>query len=104
KYRPGTNGDYYAVLRLPGATVSALAELAFISNPPEATLLARPEFQRVEGAAVARGILRYLTTKDPGSGFTEPYPRPSPPPPAGARGRPPAPLRGPVAVARRTAA
>ncbi|MDQ1446698.1 MAG: hypothetical protein QOI20_3162, partial [Acidimicrobiaceae bacterium] len=25
-----------------------------------------------------RGIVRFLTTKDPGSGFTEPYPRTSP--------------------------
>lgn len=89
KYRQGSRGDYYAVLRLPGPIVSSLAELAFITNPPEAELIARPDVQRVEGEAVARGILRYLTTLDAGSGFTEPYPRPaapgrapgSPPPP-----------------------
>jgi N-acetylmuramoyl-L-alanine amidase len=79
KYRPGTRGDYYAMLRLPGSVVSVLAELAFISNQAEAELLAQPEFQRVEGEAVARGILRYITTQDPGSGFTEPYPRIDPP-------------------------
>jgi N-acetylmuramoyl-L-alanine amidase len=78
KYRKGTNGDYYAVLRQPAPVVSALAELAFISNPAEAELLARPEFQKVEGEAVARAILRYLRTPDPGSGFTEPYERPTP--------------------------
>jgi len=88
KYRQGNRGDYYAVLRLPAPVVSSLVELAFISNPPEAELLARPEFQRVEGEAVARGILRYLNTRDPGSGFTEPYPRPTPPP--GPPGPPPA--------------
>jgi N-acetylmuramoyl-L-alanine amidase len=79
KYRPGRNGDYYAMLRQPGKVVSVLAELAFISNPPEAELIARPEVQKVEGQAVARGIIRYLTTKDPGSGFVEPYPRVDPP-------------------------
>jgi N-acetylmuramoyl-L-alanine amidase len=84
KYRPGTRGDYYAMLRLPQPVVSALAELAFISNPPEAELLARPEVQQVEGRAVARGILRYLTTNDPGSGFVEPYPRTDPPGAGGA--------------------
>jgi N-acetylmuramoyl-L-alanine amidase len=88
KYRQGTNGDYYAMLRQPGKVVSVLAELAFISNPPEAQLLARPEVQKVEGEAVARGIVRYLTTRDPGSGFVEPYPRVDPPSTGGATPRP----------------
>jgi len=89
KIRPGAHGDYYAMLRQPGEVTSVLAELAFISNPPEADLLGRPEVQAVEGAAVARGILRYLRTSDPGSGFTDAYPRgpdpsgpPGPPAPA----------------------
>jgi hypothetical protein len=63
-----------------------LAELGFISNPPEADLYARPDVQKVEGEAVARGILRYLTTADPGSGYTEPYPRETPAGPGGGRG------------------
>jgi N-acetylmuramoyl-L-alanine amidase len=88
KYRQGTNGDYYAMLRQPGKVVSVLAELAFISNPPEAELISRPEVQKVEGEAVARGIIRYLTTKDPGSGFTEPYPRIDPPSGPAGPGRP----------------
>jgi N-acetylmuramoyl-L-alanine amidase len=87
KYRPGSNGDYYAMLRQPGKVVSVLAELAFISNPSEAELIARPDVQKVEGNAVARGIIRYLTTKDPGSGFTEPYPRVDPPGGPGGPGR-----------------
>jgi N-acetylmuramoyl-L-alanine amidase len=78
KYRRGDNGDYYFVLRKTAGVPSALAELAFITNPPEADLLARPDVQRVEGEAVARGIVRYLTTNDPGSGFSEPYPRITP--------------------------
>ena len=81
KYRPSRTGgsDYYAMLRQPGKVVSVLVEGAFISNPAEAALLARPEVQKVEGEAIARGIVRYLTTKDPGSGFVEPYPRIDPP-------------------------
>ncbi len=79
KYRQGSRGDYYAVLRLPGTIVSSLVELAFITNPPEAALIARADVQKVEGEAVARGIVRYLRSNDPGSGFTEPYDRPSPP-------------------------
>ncbi|MBA3655329.1 MAG: N-acetylmuramoyl-L-alanine amidase [Actinobacteria bacterium] len=85
KYRQGSSGDdYYAVLRQTKGVVAALAELAFINNPPEADLLARADVQQVEGAAVARGILRYLTTPDPGSGFTQPYARTTP---AGGGGR-----------------
>ena len=79
KYRPGSKGDYYAMLRLPGSVVSALSEAAFISNPPEADLLGRADVQRAEGEAIARAVLRYLNTTDPGSGFVEPYPRTDPP-------------------------
>ena len=79
QYRPGSRGDYYAVLRQPAPIVSTLVELAFISNQAEAALLARPDVQKVEGEAVARGIYRYLASRDLGSGFTEPYERPTPP-------------------------
>ncbi|MEA2687076.1 MAG: N-acetylmuramoyl-L-alanine amidase [Actinomycetota bacterium] len=79
KYRPGQRGDYYAVLRLPQDVVSVLVEGAFVSNPPEAALIDRPEVQKAEGDAIARGIVRYLNTADPGSGFTEPYSRVDPP-------------------------
>ena len=78
KYRIGTNGDYYAVLRQTAGTTAALSELSFISNAPEAALLARPDYDDVEGQAVARGVLRYLRSSDPGSGYTTPYPRTTP--------------------------
>ena len=79
KYRKNVNGDdYYGILRRTQGVPSSLAELSFISNPPEADLLGQPDFQKVEGEAVARGILRYLNTKDPGSGYVDPYPRSSP--------------------------
>jgi N-acetylmuramoyl-L-alanine amidase len=79
KYRQGSTGDdYYAVLRQTKGVVSSLAELAFINNPPEAELLARTDVQQAEGGAVARGIVRYLTSRDPGSGYTQPYARTTP--------------------------
>ena len=79
KYRKNVNGDdYYGILRRAQGVPSVLAELAFMSNPPEADLLGQADFQKVEGEAVARGIIRYLTSKDPGSGYVEPYPRSSP--------------------------
>ncbi|MER3453294.1 MAG: hypothetical protein C4344_06615, partial [Acidimicrobiia bacterium] len=84
KYRRGAGGaDYYGILRRTAGVPAVLAELAFLSNPPEADLLARPEVQRDEGEALARAIVRFLTTDDPGSGFTEPYPRVTPAGPGG---------------------
>jgi N-acetylmuramoyl-L-alanine amidase len=81
KYRLGDSGnDYYGVLRMSAANgiVGSLAELAFLSNPSEEFLLKRDDVRRAEAAAVARGIVRYLRTDDPGSGFTVPYPRTEP--------------------------
>jgi N-acetylmuramoyl-L-alanine amidase len=86
KYRlNGGGGDYYAILRQTGPVTAVLAELAFISNPPEAELLARPDVQKVEGEAVARGILRFLNSDAPGSGFVTPYPRNEPAGPGGGK-------------------
>ena len=81
KYRLGDSGnDYYGVLRISaiGGVVGTLAELAFVTNPTEETLLQRDDVRRVEAAAVARGIVRFLRTDHPGSGFIEPYPRTEP--------------------------
>lgn len=79
KYRRNADGDdYYGILRRTQGGPAVLAELAFVSNPPEADLMARTEVQAVEGEAVARGIIRFLHTADPGSGFVEPYPRSTP--------------------------
>ena len=71
-WRTKANGDdWYAMVNQPRGVTAALAELAFISNPAEADLLADPGVQRVEGEAVARGIIRFLTTSDAGSGYVE---------------------------------
>ena len=76
-WRTRANGeDWYAMVRQPKGIPATLAELAYIDNPAEADLLARPDVQQVEGEAVARGILRFLTTGDPGSGFVEGGPMP----------------------------
>jgi len=84
KYRLNSSGgDYYGILRQSAGVPASIAELAFITNGPEADLLARPDVQQVEGNAVAAGILRYLRTSDPGSGYTEPYPRTTPAGPGG---------------------
>jgi len=87
KYRVNDRGgDYYHMLRETAGVPSALAELAFISDPPEAALLARPDVQDVEGQAVARGILRFLRTRDAGSGYVNPVPRNTPATGGGAEG------------------
>lgn len=83
-WRTRANGeDWYAMVRQPKGVPAALEELAFLSNPPEASLLAEPDVQRVEGEAVARGVIRFLATRDPGSGYVDggpmpPRPRPAP--------------------------
>lgn len=84
KYRARSDGrDYYGILSRTAGVPAVLSEAAFISNPPEEALLADPEFQAVEAAAIARTAVRFLTTQDPGSGFVEPYPRTQPAGPGG---------------------
>ena len=79
KYRKNSQGnDYYGIIRRTQGTPGVLAELGFISNPPEEELYKTADVQRVAGAAVAKGIVRFLTTSDPGSGYVEPYPRETP--------------------------
>jgi N-acetylmuramoyl-L-alanine amidase len=75
KYRTNSRGeDYYAVLRRTQVP-AVLVEATFISNPPEEALLRSGEVQRDIAGALHRTLGRYLTTDDPGSGFTEPYAR-----------------------------
>lgn len=81
KWRLGDAGDdYYGILRRSAANgvVASLAELAFVSNPSEEALLRTDGVRRAEANAVARGIVRFLRSEDPGSGFTVPYPRTEP--------------------------
>ncbi len=80
-------GDYYGILRRAGEKnlTASLAELAFISNASEEALLRAREVRQAEADALARGIIRFLRTEDPGSGFTVPYPRTQPAGPGGGR-------------------
>jgi N-acetylmuramoyl-L-alanine amidase len=81
KYRLGDSGDdYYGILRRSAANgvVASLAELAFVTNPSEEALLRTDAVRRAEADAVARGIVRFLRSEDPGSGFVVPYPRTEP--------------------------
>lgn len=78
KSRPGSDGeDFYGVLRL-AAVPAVLAEASFISNEDEEQLLSTAEFRRAEAVAIGRAVERFVLTDDPGSGFTEAYPRDEP--------------------------
>lgn len=84
KYRLASDGgDYYGILSRSAGIVAVLSEAAFISNATEEALLATPEVRRAEAGAIARAIVRFVATDDPGSGFTEPYPRTTPAGPGG---------------------
>jgi N-acetylmuramoyl-L-alanine amidase len=71
-YRLGKDGqDFYGVIRNTTAP-AALVEVAYLSNKPEAALMATDSFRVTEAKAIATGVQRFLTTSDPGSGFQAP--------------------------------
>ena len=65
--------DTYGVLRLTRGIPSAIVEGLYLSNPPEAQLIALPEVQEAEAQGLATAIHRFLATDDPGSGFKDPF-------------------------------
>ncbi len=67
--------DYYGVLRRTHGTPSVLAEVSYVSEPTEAALLATAGFRAAEARGIADGIVRYLHSKDLGSGFHTPIQR-----------------------------
>ena len=70
--RPDEAGDdYYGVLRRPGPVPSVLTEYAYLSNPAEEALVSDPLVQRELAEATLSAIERFVTTDDPGSGFTD---------------------------------
>ena len=51
--------DYYGVLRESAGVTAALVEAAYLSNPPEAELLARDDVRQAEAEALATALLRF---------------------------------------------
>jgi N-acetylmuramoyl-L-alanine amidase len=73
KHRRNAAGDdFYGILRRTQGTPSALLEVGFMSHEAEERLYARPAVQQAVGEAVARGVVRFLTTAEPGRGFIDP--------------------------------
>lgn len=62
--------DAYGIIRHP-ETPTALIELGYISNPPEAELYTRPAYVQAASRALADAIEQYLSTDDRGAGFVE---------------------------------
>jgi N-acetylmuramoyl-L-alanine amidase len=77
--------DYYGMLRRPAAVgiPACITEFAFLSDPGEEALLLRSDVRQAEAEALARAVVRFLRTADPGSGFTTPIPRSHPAGPGG---------------------
>jgi len=73
-------GDYYGILRYADAhrLTASIAEMLFISNPTEEALLLREDVRQAEAQAIARALVRFLSTSDLGSGFSIPHPRTEP--------------------------
>jgi len=72
-FRQGRTGpDYYGVLRRTAGVPATLLEIAYISNPTEAALVATDAFREESAGAIAHAIERYFNTDDQGSGFSGP--------------------------------
>ena len=61
--------DLYGIHRYTPNIPSVITEALYLSNAAEAALLARADVVTAEARAIADGILRWLRTSDPGSGF-----------------------------------
>ncbi len=61
--------DTYGIVRLP-VTTPALLEIGYLHNPAEAVLFATDEYLEKMAVGVADAIEAYLTTDEPGSGWS----------------------------------
>jgi N-acetylmuramoyl-L-alanine amidase len=68
---PDTGGDYYGIFRR-AQMPAAIVEGAYISEPEEEALLRTDAFRQAYAEGVYRGVVRFLTTDDPGSSIHEP--------------------------------
>ena len=74
KFRVRENGDeVYGILRR-SQVPAVIAEGVYISNPSEDALLGTSAFLQAYADAIYRALVRFVTTDDAGSGFTEPLP------------------------------
>ena len=64
-----TGDDFYGVLRMTQGIPTALTEFLWLSNGPEAALLARGDVQEAQAQALVDGIVRWFETDDAGSGY-----------------------------------
>jgi N-acetylmuramoyl-L-alanine amidase len=72
-YRSDRDGtDFYGVLRRTEGVPAALAEVAYLSNPPEAEFIVRDDFRAAAASGIANAVVRYFATNDPGGGFNTP--------------------------------
>ena len=86
-FRQGRTGpDFYGVLRRTAGVPATLVEIAYLSNPREAALVATDAFREESAVAIARAITRYFTTDDPGAGFSAPRGSGPPTTPTGGTG------------------
>ena len=75
RYNPDTGEDYYGLLRR--ATMpSAIVEGLYLSEPEEEALLATEEVKQAYAEGVYRGVVRFLTTDDAGTGLEASRPVP----------------------------
>jgi N-acetylmuramoyl-L-alanine amidase len=75
RYNPDTGEDYYGLLRR--ATMpSAIVEGLYLSEPQEEALLATDDVKQAYAEGVYRGVVRFLTTEDTGTGLRPPDPYP----------------------------
>ena len=65
--------DFYGIHRRTPKVTSLITEFLWLSNGPEAALLAREDVQEAEAEALARGIERWFLTQHDGSGFIAPF-------------------------------
>ena len=84
-YRLGSDGDYYYLLRNSHVTW-VINEAMFITDPNEEALVTTPSVRTGLASAIAGGILDYVGTPDPGSGWRTPIPQPPDPPAPGGSG------------------
>lgn len=61
--------ELYGILRHTAGLNAVITEAAYMSTLAEARLLADPQVQAAEATAIVNGIVRYLRTDDPGSGY-----------------------------------